>query len=173
MTAWFAWVQEFYCDAVGITVGGPCFLRAFSHFFRTRSNDQYYVPREDQLQRKHPVTWLRTKMLLDRARKYGFDQLADAVEKAWQETATAIGVQEDYEGTWLDDFLVPLRETLDNMIEESQPPAHRPEDVTVTESAATFTPVQMCNLAWHKFETASSAYRSWERAAIEAFLKSN
>ena len=44
-----AWVQEFYCDAVGITIGGPSFLKSFSHFFRTRSNDQYYVPRDEQL----------------------------------------------------------------------------------------------------------------------------
>jgi len=61
---------------------------------------------------------------------------------------------------------------LDDMIEESQPYVHRPEDVTVVESA-TFTPVQLCNLAWQKFETASPTYRSWERTAIESFLKSN
>src|SRR5262249_51334127 len=103
----------------------------------------------------------------------GYDPLADAVGKAWEETAKAIGVQDDYEGTWLDDFFVPLRETLDNMIEESQPPEHRPEDVTVVETAATFTPVQMCNLAWNKFETASVTYRSWERSAIDSFLRSN
>ncbi len=173
VTAWFAWVQEFYCDAVGMTIGGPSFVKSFSHFFRTRSNDQYYVPREEQLKRKHPVTWLRTKMLVDRARKYGYTQLADAVEKAWEETAKAIGVQEDYEGTWKDDFFVPLRQTLDDMIEESGPPEHGPEDITVVESAAKFTPVQLCNLAWQKFETASPTYRSWERGAIESFLKSN
>jgi hypothetical protein len=173
VTAWFAWVQEFYCDAVGLTIGGPCFLKSFSHFFRTRSNDQYYLPRDEQLKRKHPVTWLRTKMLVDRARKHGYGGLADAVEKAWAETAQAIGVTEDYGGMWRDEFFAPLRQTLDDMIEESRPPAHRPEDVTVAESAARFTPVQLCNLAWQKFETASPTYRSWERTAIESFLKSN
>lgn len=40
VTAWFAWVQEFFCDATGFTIGGPCFVSAFSHFFRTRSRDQ-------------------------------------------------------------------------------------------------------------------------------------
>jgi hypothetical protein len=173
VTAWSDWVQEFFCDAVGITIGGPCFLKAFSHFFRTRSNEHYYVPRDKQLQRKHPVTWLRTKMLVDRARKHGMDQLADAVEVVWAETARVLAIQEDYEGTWSDDFFMPLRQALDDMIEESQPPQHRPEDVTVSESAATFTPVQLCNLAWHKFETAAVTYRSWERTAIEAFLKSS
>jgi hypothetical protein len=173
VTAWYAWAQEFYCDAVGITIGGPCFLKAFSHFFRTRSNDQYYVPRDQQLVRRHPVTWLRTKMLVDRARKHGMTALADGVERAWAETARVLGVHEDYEGTWLDDFFVPLRQTLDDMIEESSPPEHGPEDVAVAESAARFTPVQLCNLAWQKFETASPTYRSWERTVIETFLKSN
>ena len=97
--------------------------------------------------------------LVDRARKYGYTQLADAVEKAWDETAKAIGVQEDYEGTWRDDFFVPLRQTLDNMIEESQPSAHKPEDVNVSESASSFTAVQLCNLAWTKFEAAAGTYR--------------
>ena len=27
VTAWYAWAQEFYCDAVGLTIGGPCFLK--------------------------------------------------------------------------------------------------------------------------------------------------
>jgi hypothetical protein len=173
VTAWFAWVQEFYCDAVGITIGGPCFLKAFSHFFRTRSIDQYYVPRDEQLRRRHPVTWLRTKMLVERARKHGLNDLADAVEKGWAETAKAIGIQEEYEGTWSEDFFVPLRQTLDDMLEESQPPTHKPEDVNVSGSASSLTAVQLCNLAWTKFEAASATYRSWERGAIENFLKSS
>jgi hypothetical protein len=131
VTAWYTWAQEFYCDAVGITVGGPCFLKAFSHFFRTRSNDQYYVPRDEQLQRRHPVTWLRTKMLVDRARKYGLHTLADTVQDAWAETAVVLGIQEDYEGTWSDDFLLPLRQMLDDMIENSPPYAHQDTDVNM------------------------------------------
>jgi hypothetical protein len=173
VTAWFAWVQEFYCDAVGITIGGPCFLKAFSHFFRTRSNDQYYVPRDEQLRRRHPVTWLRTKMLVDRARKHGFNDLADAVAKGWAETAKAIGIQEECEGTWTGDFFIPLRQTLDDMLEESQPYTHKPEDINVSESARSLTAVQLCNLAWTKFEVASATYRSWERGAIDNFLKSS
>jgi hypothetical protein len=112
-------------------------------------------------------------MLVDRARKHGHNDLADAIEKGWAETAKAIGIQEDYEGTWSEDFFVPLRQTLDDMLEESQPPAHKPEDVNVSESAAVFTAVQLCNLAWHKFEKASATYRSWERTAIQGFLTSS
>src|SRR5438105_2378600 len=28
------WVQEFFCDAVGLSVGGPAFLNAFSEYIR-------------------------------------------------------------------------------------------------------------------------------------------
>ena len=172
MTAWYTWAQEFYCDAVGITVGGPCFVKAFSHFFRTRSNDQYYVPREEQLQRRHPVTWLRTKMLVDRARKFGLHTLADAVEDAWAETARVLGIQEDYEGTWLEDFFLPLRQMLDDMIEESQPYAHQPADVDLPAGRATpLSAVQLCNFAWSKFEADAKGYRAWEKDAIDSFLR--
>jgi hypothetical protein len=173
VTAWFAWVQEFFCDATGLTIGGPSYLKAFSHFFRTRSSDQYYVPRDEQLKRRHPVTWLRTKMLVDRARSLGHMQVADQVEQAWTETAQAMAVQEDYEGTWFDDFLIPLRKTLDDMLEETQPYRHRPEDVIPPDPTANLNPVQLCSQAWTQFETEHSTYRAWEREAILRFLRSN
>lgn len=173
LTAWFDWIQEFYCDAVGLTVGGPAFLKAFSHFFRTRSNAEYYLPRADQLASGHPVTWLRTRMLVDRARSLGHATLADAVETAWAETARTIGVTEDYEGTWADEFFVPLRDTLTAMLEESQPYRHREADTDVTRPGLADNPVGLCNRAWHQFETAPGGYRAWERGVIQQFLAAN
>lgn len=171
VTAWYAWAQEFYCDAVGLTVGGPSFLKSFSHFFRTRSLDQYYLPREAQLIRKHPVTWLRAKLLTDRARKLGYLELADSVEKAWREIANTLNVEEDYEGTWRDDYLQPARQMLDDMIEESQPYTHSRSDVEVYEGSPRLNPVQLCNLAWQQFEREPSTYRHWERSSIEQLLR--
>jgi hypothetical protein len=172
VTAWYAWAQEFYCDAVGITIGGPCFLKAFSHYFRTRSSDQYFVPRDQQLLRRHPVTWLRTKLLVDRAHKYGMDSLADGVENAWAETARVLGVHEDYEGTWADEFFVPLRQMLDDMIEESQPYSHQPSDVKLPgDDETSLSPIQLCNLSWGRFEEDRKSYRAWEKGAIESFLR--
>jgi hypothetical protein len=172
VTSWYAWAQEFYCDAVGLTIGGPCYLNAFSHFFRTRSNDQYYVPRDKQLERRHPVTWLRTKMLVDRARKLGMVTLADSVQDTWAETARVLGVQEDYEGTWAEEFFLPLRQMLDAMIEESQPYAHRPPDIILPgDEAKSLSPIQLCNLSWGKFEEDRKSYRAWEKGAIESFLR--
>lgn len=170
VTAWYAWAQEFFCDAVGLTVGGPCFLKAFSHFFRTRSSDQFYVPRDQQLTRRHPVSWLRAKMLVDRAQKIGYSDLAHSVESTWNETAKAMAIEEDYEGTWTDDFLPAFRQMLDDMLEESKPFQHQPSDLSPV-GAGHLMPVQLCNLAWMTFEKDPDTYRSWERDVIEKFLR--
>ncbi len=170
VTCWYAWAQEFFCDAVGIQIGGPSYLKAFSHYFRTRSLDQYYVSREDQLARQHPVTWLRTKMLVDRARKHGLTALADAVERAWSECATLLGVTEDYEGLWSEHYFQPLRRALDDMLEETQPYTFTASDMGTLNGNRPASPVHLCNLAWSAFETDGRGYRAWEKSAIENFL---
>jgi hypothetical protein len=173
VTCWYAWAQEFYCDAVGIHIGGPAYLKAFSHYFRTLSPSEYYIPRKTQLEGKHPVTWLRTKMLVDRARKYGLAPLATAVEQTWAECASAMGVAEDYEGLWSDDYFQPLRSTLDDMIEETQPRRFRDSEMAEKTGSRPASPVHLCNVAWSAFETDANGYRAWEKAAISAFLSHN
>src|SRR5439155_7631987 len=39
---WYRWAQEFFCDAVGLTIGGPCFLRAFSGYLGTMDRGDFY-----------------------------------------------------------------------------------------------------------------------------------
>jgi hypothetical protein len=112
-------------------------------------------------------------MLVDRARKLDLMQLAEDVEQSWAATARAIGVQEDYEGTWLDDFLIPLRKTLDDMLEETQPYRHQSEDVTRPDLMSSLNPVQLCSQAWNQFDADYSTYRAWEREATLRFLRSN
>lgn len=171
LSAWYMWVQEIFCDAVGLGIGGPSFLKALSHFLCTRSPEQYYVPRERQLQQRHPVTWIRIKMLVDRARKLEYAALADDTERAWSDTARVMNIREDYEGTWADKFFIPLRRVLDDMLEEANPT--RVDQAAVDPSSAEdySDPVWLLNAAWHRFEGDSRAYRSWERTAIQKYLQ--
>ncbi len=98
--------------------------------------------------------------------------LADGVQDVWAETARILGIQEDYEGTWSEDFFLPLRQMLDDMIEESQPYAHQPADVKLpVEQAKPLSPVHLCNVAWRKFEADRTGYRAWEKDAIDSFLR--
>ncbi|MFB0552319.1 MAG: hypothetical protein ACETWQ_03295 [Phycisphaerae bacterium] len=167
---WYEWTQELYSDAVGLTIGGPCFLKAFSHYFCTRSVDQFYVPRQEQLLRRHPVTWIREKMLVDRAKKLGFNDLANHVDSMWQETANTLGISEDYEGTWAEEFFVPLGKTIDDMLEESEPLQFNGRDIDPKDGCQ--NPIQLLNSAWDKFEEDPFSYRFWEKNAIENYLRS-
>jgi len=159
--AWYPWAQEFFCDAIGLTIGGAAYLQAFSHYLRLRSKEQYYRPRKAQLESRHPVTLLRVRMLADRARKLGLTSLADSVESAWISCAKLMRITEDYEGTWSDDFLVPLRKTLDDMIEEANPVTSEMLRPTVAAS-----PVHLCNAAWEEFERSQANYAAWETQMV-------
>jgi hypothetical protein len=155
--AWYSWMQEFFCDAVGVTMGGPAYLKAFSHYLRLRSTEQYYRPRKEQLRSRHPVALLRIKMLADRARLMGLGVLADEVEGEWALCAKLMKVTEDYEGVWADEFFIPLRDRLSDMLEETGPLRWQPY---VPGTIA--NPTQVCELAWSKFEDSPQQYRAWE-----------
>ncbi|MBA7663989.1 hypothetical protein ES703_72039 [subsurface metagenome] len=170
---WFDWTHEFFCDAVGLTIGGESYLKAFSHCFCTHSRQHYYVPRERQLSSNHPVTWLRIKILLDLAKKYGLSTLADEIEHAWKSTANTYGIQEDYDGIWSEEFFIPLRKMLEDMLTESQPitfSQFRSEDSNLI---IQLNPVELLNLAWDKFEVDPNSYRSWEKSTIETYINAH
>lgn len=159
--AWYPWTQEVFCDAVGLVVGGESYLKAFSHYFRFRSSHEYYLPRRDQLLRRHPVTRIRTIMLVDRARQLGLNQIASEVADAWAETAKYLNIREDYEGTWVDDLFVPLRKTIDDMLEETAP--------LTFDSPSEDSPIPIVNEAWNRFEN-DPDFPDWEKRAVEGFL---
>jgi hypothetical protein len=156
---WYPWVQEFFCDAVGLTIGGASYLSAFSHYLRLRSREQYYRPRQAQLESRHPVALLRIRLLADRARTLGLSSEADAAEADWAACARLMRVSEDFEGTWSDDFLRPLRKTLDDMIEEADPFTFARDDLQPN-------PVDVCLTSWREFEQNPEAYEAWELHAV-------
>ncbi len=160
--AWYPWTQEVFCDAVGLTIGGESFIKAFSHYFRFRSSQEYYLPRRDQLLRRHPVTRIRTTMLVDRARQLGLDRAALDVGDTWALTAATLGIREDYEGTWVDELFVPLKKTIDDMLEESSPLSC----FALPDNA----PIPMINEAWRRFEDDERNFDGWERLAIAQYL---
>jgi hypothetical protein len=164
---WYEWIQELYCDAVGLTIGGPCFLKAFSHFFCTRSADQFYAPRLELLRNGHPITWLREKLLVDLAKKYGLNELADEIDLAWQKIANTLGIKENFEGTWSDSFFIPLRQTLNDMLEETGP-------LSFTENTGhnNLCPLNLLENAWDQFEKDPISYKNWEKHAKKEYLDS-
>ncbi|MBX3394340.1 MAG: hypothetical protein KF841_03130 [Phycisphaerae bacterium] len=166
MTVWYNWVQEFFCDAVGLAIGGESFLKSFSHYFHLRSTEEYYVPQKDQLMRRHPVTRLRARLLIDKGEQAGLHSVTEQIQQSWNDAAGLMNIREDYEGTWLEELFVPLRRTLDDMLEEAHP-----ETSASQNTVAKFNPVSLTSEAWRRFEQDPGSYGPWERQAIEECLR--
>jgi hypothetical protein len=161
VVAWYPWVQEFFCDAVGLTIGGPVYVKAFSHYLRLRSSEQYYRPRSQQLDSRHPITVLRTKLLADRARAMKLEGLANAVESDWAACAKLMKAKEDFEGTWSEELLMPLRTALNDMIEEANP-ARWTLGIRLTGGL-----LGLIEQAWEKFENTPDEYAEWEADEVQ------
>ena len=167
---WYAWAQEFFCDAVGLVMGGPAFAYAFSTYLRILGMNEYHVSKEQLAHRSHPVTWIRIHLLADRARQMAYNEVATDLEEKWDEVATALGVVEDYAGFYDSLFLPIIQEKLDDMLTETSPREFQESEVQ-KQQASTFTsPVALLNSAWQKFHDEPENYREWEEEAIERFL---
>ncbi len=165
--AYYPWCQEFFCDAVGLQIGGPSFLHAFVNYFRLQGTHAFYVPREKLIHKEHPVGWLRVRSLIHRAERLGYSAAAANSATVWRNTANQLGVMEDYEGTWSEELFGPLQEMLDDMVEESGARSATPaetESKTLTNAASI---IAVLNAAWAAFESDATAFITEEAAAIE------
>jgi hypothetical protein len=167
---WYGWIQELFCDAAGLVIGGPAFLRAFNRYLRIGRREGYHCSPDQLALRPHPVTWLRVHLLARRARELGFETIADDVEQQWATIAATLGLVEDYYGFYEQEFLPAIWRTLEDMLTEAEPYRSAPHDSGEEEWTADSTPVHLANRAWHLFQNDPSAYAAWERQAIAAFL---
>ena len=157
-------------------MGGPAFAYSFSIYFRVLMRDQYHIRPEELEHREHPVTWLRIRLLADRARRMGFEADANALEDTWSKIAATMGVVEDYYGFFTDQFLPSVQQTIDDMIVEAAPRVFGDHEVStadllrVNSDSRPSSPVQLLNQAWCKFLDDEGGYTVWEKKAIERFL---
>ena len=173
---WYEWTHELFCDAVGFQMVGPAFCYSFSMYFRVLMRDQYHLGPEELEHRDHPVTWLRIRLLVDRARRMGFEADAKRLEDTWKKIAATMGVVEEHYGFYIDEMLPPIRQTIDDMIIEAAPRAFETHEVSAAElllldsTSRPTSPVQLLNQAWCKFLDNEGAYAPWEKKAIEVLI---
>jgi hypothetical protein len=169
---WYEWTQEIFCDAVGLTIGGPCFANAFSMYLRMGGRDRFLQPREHLAFSEHPVAWLRIRLIAERIRQMGLAE-ADRLETEWNQIAATMGIAEEYYGFYDDRFLSSIHTTIDDMLTEASPYHFSTEDVSSSgwnpESSSL---VHLLNRAWSIFLNDPSVYDSWEEQAIATFLAS-
>jgi hypothetical protein len=167
---WYVWTQELFCDAVGFTIGGPCFAHAFSMYLRMGGRDEFHLPREKLELSRHPVTWLRIRLLAERARQIGVIE-ADRLETEWSRIAATMGIIEEYYSFYDDRFLPSIRQTIDDMLIEASPYQFSAEDVSPSDwNPGSSSLVHLLNRAWTIFLNNPSAYDDWEEQAISTFL---
>lgn len=164
---WYAWAQEFFCDAVGLIVGGPAFLYAFAAYV-SRMDPDDFAPEEEEIRgSSHPVTWLRVQLLVERARTLGYEYAASYVERQWLAVAEGLAVCEDYHGCYDDTVGEALRATLEDMLVEVDPRACLPEEAAGGgECRDELTPVQILTWAWQTYIADPEHYLEWERKVL-------
>jgi hypothetical protein len=166
---WYKWTQELFCDAVGLTIGGPAFIHAFNRYLRISSRTEYHCPPDELGLRLHPVTWLRAHLLARRAHELGCEAAADAVEQQWATIAATLGVVEDYYGFYEEEFLPAIWQTLGDMLVEAEPHRFTRRDAGEEEWTPDSTPVHLLNRAWRQLKNNPDEYQSWERRFVATF----
>lgn len=170
---WYNWLVEIFCDAVGFTIGGSSFLNAFSIYFRLRGSWEFQITEENLWENEHPVSWLRIKLVADRAKNEGCSKEAKTVQEDWGKIAKFLGVNEDYYGFFSQEFRDPILRTVNDMLIEVSPYKFSDKDMSDDEwDPASSTPIHLLNKAWFIFSHDPENYQNWEKQAIEKFLKS-
>lgn len=164
--AYYPWCQEFFCDAVGLQIGGLSYLHAFINYFRLQGGQAFYVPRDKLVHKEHPVGWLRVRSLIHRAEKLHNDGAVAALATEWRETAHLLGIAEDYEGTWSAELFDPLQVMLDNMLEETAARPANSDEVANRSLDGVQSIVGLLNAAWVRFQADATAFVAEEAAAI-------
>ncbi len=167
---WYEWAQEFFCDAVGLCIGGKSFLNAFSMYLRMRGRGEYHVPEDELTEQSHPVTWLRVSMLTDRARLMGYRVESDEMKDAWHTIAKTMNLTEDYYGYYATEFKPAIYKTIDDMLTEASPFGFYQEQHTISEQNDS-SPIPLLNEAWQRFFQDPESYRLWEEQAVAIYLK--
>jgi hypothetical protein len=168
---WYRWAQELFCDMVGLTIGGPCFLRAFSGYLGTMDRGDFYREPDDLRYSTHPVKWLRIKLLIERAKGAGFAEVARDAEEEWKTVATTMGMSEDYHGFYDKTFEVAVLKTLDDMLIEAGPRSCSGSEAGVQRDAGRADSiVAVLNEAWQVYISDSAGYPSWESATLRKLL---
>lgn len=168
---WYRWAQELFCDAVGQTIGGPCFLRALSGYLGTMQRGDFYRQPTDLQYSEHPVTWLRVQLLSDRARAAGFAGPAMEVEREWRMVAQTMGVAEDYHGFYDEALKGAVTRTIDDMLTEAGPcRCTESEARGIGWDAQPAVLVSLLNHAWGVYRSDPDRYGEWEAEALRRFL---
>jgi hypothetical protein len=170
---WYKWAQELFCDAVGLTIGGPAFLLAFSSYLSTLDRGDFYRPLSELGGSGHPVTLLRIRLLVGRAQRMGLSKEGAAVLQEWEAIKVAMNVVEDYHGYYAMQLLSYIEQAINDMLTEAAPIDFSASNLNLNQTSVLpeDSPVILVNKAWQAFVTEPiNKYMDWEHAALKSWL---
>lgn len=163
---WFSWMQEFYCDAVGLHIGGKSYLHIFSLYVRTSGNASFYLNEESLKGSSHPVSWLRIKFLAHRAAALGLEKEAKDLTQLWQEMANVLNIKEKYHGYYEESFFEIVNQCLDDMIEETNPICFKDCVQKDNQQWQSMNFIELVNFAWDNYLENFETYSILENEII-------
>jgi hypothetical protein len=165
---WYKWMQEFFCDAVGLVIGGPSFLHSFSEYINKFQLSDYYRQPSDLRASTHPISNLRITLLVERAQATGFDVDAQRISKQWNESARLLNLTEDYHGFYTASLKPALIQTLDDMLVEVSPRECTKDDADgIGWDSEPRNLVALLNQVWLKYFQHPSEFAEWETSVLE------
>lgn len=168
---WYAWAQEFFCDATGFIMGGPSFLHAFSTHLRMLERGDLVQSPLNLRSNTHPVTWLRVKLLAARATAAGFATEAQIIISEWEAVAQAIGVVEDYHGYYDTTIGALVNQAIEDMLIEAAPRPYTAEEAAGGGwQMSADSIVRLLNWAWQQYLADPAQYAVWENSIIQRLL---
>jgi len=165
---WYEWTQEFFCDAVGLHICGISYLKTFSIYLRMMGRGQYKLPKEELMNSSHPVSWLRVKFLVKRAKDYGIEDGAEDVMNEWNEIAKELGVKrEDYFGFYESAFENIVYNTLSDMLVETDPIYFQ----DYLEDSEEDNIIKWIKKAWELYDANNPNYNDWQSMIVDKFTR--
>ena len=154
---WREWMEELFCDAVGLTIGGKSYMLAFSHFIRLGGVKEFFVSEKYLAKRSHPVSLLRIRFLAMRARKMGLHNEADELLKEWFEIRDTLKINEDYFGYFEDSYTNDITNLIDDMLVEANPVKF---DENLNHMSVNY--LKLINMSWEVFLKDPETFDTWE-----------
>lgn len=156
---WYVWIQEIFCDAVGLSIGGASYLHAFSHYLRMSGKMAFYRLVKDLSNSTHPVSWARVKLLKGRAINLGLTSEAKVFEEEWNKLAAIMGEKGNFHAYYLDAYKDIINRAIDDMLIETNPikfSDYLKEKSVFDISKNNF--IELLNFAWCKFHADADKY---------------
>lgn len=155
---WYGWTQEFFCDVVGLYIGGAAFLNSFSYFFQLDGVEAFYRSEQSLELSNHPPTYLRIKILLHFAQGLGISE-SKRVEKDWNILERRYKKSSDHFGYYSYQYEPELIKVIESMIIETDP------QLLFKETGNKM--ISSLEESWNVIYSRPNEYLEWERKVLK------